>query len=215
MKHLFLILVAATLAACGGGGDAGPDATTVNADAVVTRALSQGIAIEKLKATDHADGVYLLTLRNAAADTASFLETSKTRSLQTITVDDVGKDITTRTSQIFFSAAPVALSGLIQANGQVRVYEPAGRLPAEARPGDHGTLNTFTVYPSSTVAIPVGSGTTTWSVEADTASSNLVCLSYASPPLATEKYCYKADASGAIIGAQVTLSFKGLLLTFK
>lgn len=95
-------------------------------------------------------------------------------------------------------------------------------LPASAKVGSSGSLNSATVYADSTKATVLKQTTRTWSLEAgDTASTALLCFNNVTVDLVTrsksaEYDCYRINTSGVLLGMQIKLiEATGLVTIFK
>jgi hypothetical protein len=95
-----------------------------------------------------------------------------------------------------------------------------GSFPTAAKLGDGGTLGTLTLYTSASKASVKATTQSTWTLEADTASSafgcaNSVIRDAAGTQTGTAAGCYKIDTSGNALGMRYTLSVAGKTLVFK
>lgn len=121
--------------------------------------------------------------------------------------------------KLFFKTSPVyAIQGAIdQASGSYTVTNWSGGLPTTARIGKSGPLGSEKAYASSAKTTETGTSTLTWSMEADTADSVLLCVLAQFPgSVSSNTNCYRIDRSGAVTGLIVRITNEqGATLTLK
>lgn len=94
-------------------------------------------------------------------------------------------------------------------------------LPASAKVGSSGTLNGATVYEDETKVKAIKQKSRGWSLEADTATTALLCLNDVTFDLIdhvqyAEYDCYRINTSGVLLGMQIKLvAPDGQVTTFK
>ena len=114
-----------------------------------------------------------------------------------------------------------ATKGAIYSNGTYAVQTSnAGFFPTAAKVNDTGTLGTLTLYTSASNRTVVTTAQSTWTLEADTASTALGCANIvlkdaAGTQTGTAAGCYKIDTDGNALGMRFTLSVAGKTLIFK
>jgi len=232
MRKSLLILLAffsAGLISCGGksgGGDtpapSGPVSSTLPfpPDAAVSRYLQspQGFTIA---ATDSSNNVYTLTYSFTPGPSSTFEGVpAKTASTSTL-IKANGVVISTGSAVSYFNVSPYRPLGVIYGTGEYVVLVPTAQLPVTAMVGQSGAVSTSTEYANSTKASVISHSTTTWSLEADTASTAWFCMNetiiYTDgvTPNFTEADCYKTDVNGNVLGVKATITQGSFVLSFK
>ena len=223
MKRLVLVMaVAGALTACGGGGDGGAaapatPAVTFNADAALGTALAQGVSISGLSGRDpNLGALFTASLAFAPASDAFFDGALQKRSTQTSSVGATGVPTQTEVTQVFYATAPARFIGSTSSAG-FTVFTSRGALPAAGAVGQSGAFADGVIFASSAKTTRLGTVTVTWSIEADTATTAFACLNSVTTgsAQATEKDCFKIDATGKILGAKIALTASGINLTLQ
>jgi len=220
---LALSLTSALLLACGGGGgDSTPAASTTTTfplDAAYTKAVTNGISLSGT-AVDGADTYTMAIAITPAADEVFEGVVSK-KSIQSLTMKKNGAVLGVDTISVYYSINPYTPKGASYSNGTYAVQTSnAGFFPTAAKVGDSGTLGTLTLYTSATNRTVVTTAQSTWTLEADTASTafdcaNIVLKDAAGTQTDTAAGCYKIDTNGNALGMRYTLSVAGKTLVFK
>ena len=132
-----------------------------------------------------------------------------------------GAVLSADTSSSYYSINPFTTKGAIYSNGTYAVQTSnTGFFPTAAKVGDSGTLGTLTLYTSPTKTTVQTTTQSTWTLEADTASTafgcaNIVLKDAAGTQTGTAAGCYKIDTNGNAMGMRFTLSVAGKTLVFK
>ncbi|MEO5661633.1 MAG: hypothetical protein ABIQ90_17845, partial [Polaromonas sp.] len=89
-----------------------------------------------------------------------------------------------------------------------------------AKVGDSGSLGTLTLYTNASKTTVLTTTQSSWTLEADTATSafgcaNSVLKNAAGVQTGTAAGCYKIDTNGNALGMRFTLSVAGKTLVFK
>lgn len=174
-----------------------------------------------LTATSGAD-TYTLTWHSVAGPAASFEGTAAATMDYTNTITKNGVAVAGASLTDYFALAPFKpLGGQNHTQGSYEVASAQQPLPATAQPGQSGAFGLSTKYTSATKQTVIATGTSTWSLEAESASAAWACINvsikYANTaqPDGYESVCHKTDVSGALLGVRMTLDLNGLRLTFK
>ncbi len=219
------IAFAALLSACGGGGgDAAPAATPVAAasfplDAAYTKAMTNGVSLNGT-AIDGAD-TYTMSLSITPATDAVFEGVVRKKSIQALTMKKNGSVLISETINVYYGVNPFTSYGASYSNGTYAVQTTiGGAFPATAKVGDSGSLGTLTLYTSSSKATIESTAQSTWTLEADTATTafgcaNVVIKNASGVQTGTSAGCYKIDTNGNVLGMRLTISVPGLTLVFK
>lgn len=229
------LILAASLVGCGGGGDSPVPATPATA---VTPITAVEVPVQSAMAA-YAQTRHMFSLGGSTAGTgetyvmdysyepgaaADFEGSTVPTALNSTVVrkrvagqpDEV---VLQQSLKLFFKTSPVyAIQGAIdQTSGGYTVTDWSGGLPATARIGQSGALGTETAYADSTKAGVTGTSTLTWSVEADTEDSVLMCILAQFPgTTSSNTNCYRIDRSGAVTGLIVRITNdQGATLTLK
>ncbi len=223
LRRISLALLVASpwvLTACGGGGgDAGtPLSQTYNLDAAITQALAKPTQIGPLTTTFQ-NVVFNLTMTLAPAPDMVFEGVTHKSNLQTITMTG-GNANTATSSTLYFKTGPYFGSGSLDVDGSYTVSVRTGDLPTAAAVGASGLLSTDTVYANATKALVTATAVTTWSLEADTATTVLACLNSVvterSPPdVSGQKVCFRINAAGDVAGGRIVITGSGITLDFR
>ena len=223
---LALTLSSAFLAACGGGGGDSPSPTgpvastlTFPLDAAYTKAMTTGVTLNGT-AVDGAD-TYTMTIAIAPAADEVFEGVVSKKSIQSLTMKKNGAVLGADNISSYYSINPFTTKGAIYSSGTYAVQTSnAGFFPTAAKVGDSGTLGTLTLYTSPSKTTVQTTTQSTWTLEADTASTafgcaNMVIKNAAGTQTGTGAGCYKIDTNGNALGMKFTLSVAGKTLVFQ
>lgn len=214
--------ISALLVACGGGGgDSGP--ITSNAqfslDAAMTKAMTSNLTLTGT-AIDGAD-TWSISLSVAPASDATFEGIIRKQASQSLTIKKNNTTVGVSSYTQFFSANPFIDYGAIFSDGTYGVMTlHSGNLPATAMVGSSGPLGTLTLYSNATKASIVNTEQTTWSLEADTATTawgctNSVVRDASNQVTGTGAGCFKIDTSSNVLAMRYTIAVAGKTLTFQ
>lgn len=200
------IAVVLALSACGGGGGGGNGAGDSNAAAVVSTltfpiaaALSTYlqsshqfnlIGSDSKGSTANATYVYTPQIGTTTFDARSVMSGTETLTQGATMVS---------TSTSYFSSSPLVLVGSSH-DGQNTTADSPTAFPTSARVGQSGSLGTGTTTLSTNPSQVVYTETDGWSLEADTATTAWLCVSYAQSNGVSGKSCYQIDGSGNVLG---------------
>ena len=208
-----LVCVAALLAACGGGGgDAGtaastlefPVASTVSAFATTPHQFNLAGSVNGKDTT--------VSYRQTPGALSSFEGKPASTAVQSVAFRVNGALASETTETLYFAVNPfVAYGSINQADGRYSVTDQPTRFPATAKVGQSGVRGSTTEYVDAQKSQIKETSTLTWSLEADTASTALLCLNTAlsSAPPFTGSECYRIDANGMLSGLVLKISFDG------
>lgn len=202
----------ATLAACGGGGDAGTTpAPSPNTTFAVAAAYHQVLTTNHSwtvsgRASDGHTYQISLTLQPTGNGTFALTGAASTTQLQTATITLDGVPLSTATSTNYFDASTDASIGsVVSSDGSCSRTDSNTPLPTSARVGDSGNLDTSTDFSACTGGAPVESmTTTTWSLELD-GSVPLLCTNESSLDVGSTtpligNTCFEIGSDGSVLG---------------
>ena len=217
-RMLLAATVAALLSACGGGGGSGdatpPAPTTFNMEAAIASSLSTGVSFSGLQTTVNGN-VLEFAFSYAPTTDGLFFGDSYKRSIFSSSIKLNGVVSGTGASTNYFSLNPVRVIGTTTSDGFTTKNAYDGTMPTNATVGQSGPYYHTNVSFTGDTAV-VAQGTTTWSLEADTASTAWACLmTVDSTSPDWEKDCYRIDAAGQISGAKIVLFVQGQTVTFQ
>ena len=209
------------LAACGGGGSDTPSSTasaTFPLDAAYTKMFINGVTVNGT-AVDGAD-TYTLALTLTPAADEVFEGVARKKNITSLTLKKNGAVLTATNIQSYFSVNPFAQHGARYSDGTYGVMKNSGNFSSAARVGDGGALGILTTYTDSSRTRVVNTVESTWTLEADTATTafgctNSVLRDAAGTLTGTQSGCFKIDTSGNALGTRYTLSVAGKTLVFK
>jgi len=213
------VIVAAMLSACGGGG--GVDAAVSTASFPIATAFQNLITKPQsanLSGSLQGHVLSLAVTRTPVADAVFEGATRKAvQGVITTRVDGVVFSTSSYTS--YYDLNPLRAVGVINTNGLYSVINQSASIPASATVGVQGVGWNETTYTSSSKTSIDSTTITTWSLEADTASTAWLCgnsvvkPTYGSQSSGSE--CYKINTSGDILGMKATLVTQGQSVTFQ
>lgn len=223
------LIAAALLAGCGGGGgDNGSTAPAIaNVDLALQSAMSAYAAASRSfslsgSVTTAANTVATYTMDYSyvpAAGTTTFEGSTVSTALQTVTVrqEGVTTPLLQQSQRSYFTVQPYAIYGSIdQTSSAYTVVSRTGSVPVTARIGQSGTLGTETEYSDSSKTTATGSSVLTWTIEADTVDTALLCIKAQFAGLSSSTNCYRIDRSGSVTGLIVRITNdQGATLTLK
>jgi hypothetical protein len=234
MKAPFLAVAisAALLSACGGGGgggdknDATPSGVVVSTSsfpvAAAVSAMLQTSGSFTVTAVDASGKTDTLTVTTAPGTQATFENNVASTAVQTVLFKQNGVLTDQSVTKGFFQVTPyLAFGSVDQSTGEYTVADIGAPLylPASAKVGDTGPLNTSITYRDSSKTTIVGRDTNTWSLEADTATTAYLCSNTVHTPASGTAYsesdCDRITTSGVVTGHTVTINQNGQSLTFK
>lgn len=222
-RFLAVTLSTTFLAACGGGGDSptGPvtSTSTFPLDAAYTKAMTTGITLNGT-AVDGAD-TYTMSLSITPAADEVFEGVVSKKSIESLTMKKNGAVLGVETISAYYSINPMTTKGARYSDGSYAVLTSnTGSFSTAAKVGDGGTLGTLTLYTSASKTAVRTTTQSTWTLEADTATTafgcaNSVLRDAAGTQTGTGAGCYKIDTSGNALGMRTTLSVAGKTLVFQ
>jgi len=220
---LALSLATAFLAACGGGGgDSAPAAsitTTFPLDAAYTKAVTNGVSLSGT-AVDGAD-TWTMTVSLTPTSDEAFEGVVRKKALQSLTIKKNGAVLSAANIESYFSLNPFATQGARYSDGTYAVQtKTTGSFPAAAKDKDGGPLGIMTLYTNANKTSVQATTESTWTLEADTATTAYGCVNgivknSAGVQTGTAAGCYKIDTQGNVLGMRYTLAVAGKTLTFK
>lgn len=123
-----------------------------------------------------------------------------------------------RSTLSYFAVDPFVSHGSFdQADGSLSVLNQMGAIPATAKVGQSGRVGNWIKYSDRTMTQVVGTTTVTWSLEADTTTTALLCMNAESygNTRASGSDCYRADAGGRVTGLVVKIVVNEKTLTLQ
>jgi len=123
------------------------------------------------------------------------------------------------TRSVYYAVNPFMLHGGASSTGAAyTITSPRSGLPASAVVGDSGEFFSSVTYNDSTRSVITAISEVTWSMEPDGSADgstayaciNTVVTDYtqASRPVARGSECYRIDASGAMLGLRIKLTYR-------
>lgn len=218
-------LTCAFLAACGGGSDSAPPnpttsgTTTFPLNAAYTKAVTNGISLSGT-AVDGAD-TWNMTMSLTPASDEVFEGVVRKKAIQSLTIKKNGVVLTATSIQSYYSLNPFATQGARYSDGTYAVQtSTTGAFSTAAKVGDSGPLGILTLYTNTSKTSIQGTTESTWTLEADTATTafgcaNSIVKNAAGAQTSTASGCYKIDTKGNALGMRYTLSIAGKTLVFK
>lgn len=219
IRVLLTSVAVAALVACGGGGssEVAPP-LTFNMDAALATALTNGLLISGLRASDSAGNAYSLSFSYAPVADGPFLGQTYKRVTQTVSMTRNGTNAPSTSATIFYTLNPARLVGIVNSQGNATVITPKTSLPTAATVGAQGTYSTANVFASTALGPLLGTSTVLWSLEPDAGPTALACLtttSSLSSGTVSEKDCFRINPAGAVSGGKVTVTIGNQALTFQ
>ena len=221
MKTLSLsaiLLVTASLVACGGGGG-GTTAVipTYSADAATTKLLAAGGTFTATAVSG--SDTYTLSLSTTPDADATFGGTTRKKSTQSLTIKKNGVLAGVSTYDSYYSVNPLVSYGAVFSDGTYGVSTGSYVTPTAAKVGDSGAAGTQVIYTNSTLASILSTQTSTWTMEADTATTAFYCLNSviknaSNIQTSTGSTCFKIDSGNNAIGLRITITVSGTTLVF-
>ena len=215
-KTLLAALSMAALAGCGGGSSS----TTPTAEYPLDSSQRAFYAMANsytLHATAGGNS-YVLRLQFVPGGMATFKGVAVLSYSLPENLSENGTVIDTSDQTDYYLGGPFTQAGALFSTGQVIVDDNQKLLPALAKPGQSGSLDTQTYYSDISFTSVIGTGTRTWKLTALTASTAQFCI-YDTDDLGgspeTEVDCETLDTSGNVLALQITTNVNGTLLTFQ
>lgn len=218
---LALTLSTVVLAACGGGGNTPPVtvAPTYSLDAAQTKIVTTGMTLSGT-AVDGTN-TYTMSLSSTPAIDEVFEGVLSKKYSASMTMKLNGAVLSATNYSGYFSLNPFTVKGARYADGTYGVTtSTTGVYPTAAKVGDSGSLGTLTVYADSSKTTAKSTSQSTWTMEADTATTAYGCINGVNKDATgtqtgTTAGCYKMDSNGNVLGMRYTVSVPGLTLVFK
>lgn len=188
-------------------------------DAAYAKAVTTGVSLNGT-AVDGAD-TYTMSLSIAPAADGTFEGVVRKKSIESLTIKKNGSVTGVTNIDLYYSLNPFTTQGASYSDGTYAVQTTtSGAFPATAKVGDSGSLGTLTTYTSSSKATVQSTAQSTWTLEADTATTafgcaNSVIKNASGAQTGTAAGCYKIDTNGNALGMRFTLSVAGKTLVFK
>lgn len=218
-------LTCAFLAACGGGSDSAPTTpvasatTTFPLDAAYTKAITNGVSLSGT-AVDGTD-TWNMTLSLTPANDEVFEGVVRKKALQSLTIKKNGVVLTASSIQSYYSLGPLVTQGARYSDGTYAVQTgTTGAFSTAAKVGDAGSLGLLTLYANASKTSIQGTTESTWTLEADSATTaygcaNSILKNAAGAQTGTAAGCYKIDTNGNALGMRYTMAVAGKTLIFK
>jgi hypothetical protein len=212
-----LIIAAALMSGCGGGGNSGPDTST--ADFPVAGAVSAYATVShQFNLAGSLDGVAFTMRYTYTPDAASVFEgRAASTAMEAVTMNANGMLAAQSTSRLYFALSPYVEYGSVSDDGGYMVFNQTANLPTTAKVGQSGPLGTATEYVNSTKTQIDGTTTASWSLDADTASTALFCINQvmSGGMSGTGAQCYRLDTAGQVLGMLIKIDVNGKTLTLQ
>lgn len=212
MKFLATGLLVCLISACGGGGDSG--STVSKASFPISQVMATQLqSTRTINLSGTVDGVSGQVAYSQSLDAPRFFE-GITASASNITLIVTSGGVV-RSQQSFtrlFSADPPGFFGTTGADTYVVVNQTA-LFPISAKVGEIGTVGTETGYTDISKSQVTGSQSITWSLEADSESTALLCINRSGASTGSE--CYRIDSSGNLLGNVLRLVVDGKAVVFQ
>ena len=225
-----LCATAALLTACGGGGGSGGITPVPLASAPGDAAIGGYYTTAHngtLSATTSAGSFTFQYTLAPTSGTTTFEGNVVSGSTQTATLTSNTGTQTTAVGTEYFTTAPFHLYGSVSGTSQVyTVYGTPTPLPTTVSVGQSGQLGSGIHYRDSTKAVVDGIVTNSWTAQADSATTLLLCLTSVDSGTtpagtadgvgdSTEVDCFHVDAAGTATLASITITANGTSVTFR
>ena len=219
-KRIWMMLVTAGVAlhlsSCGGGGETGPVASSLDFPIASTRSTS-GSGTSQYTLSGSVDGTNVTMSYSQAPGASSTFEGKPASTIfVTIIWRENGALASQSISRSYFLASPYVWYGSVdQGDGSYTVANQIANFPAVGKVGQSGFLGTTTEYTNINKVRVLSTSTATWSLATDTAVTALLCvnsqISGASPRTVSD--CRRIDSSGIVLGHVLTITANGKTLT--
>lgn len=221
IKHTLVISSVALLSACGGGsgdGDAPILATSVaNFPIQAVSERNIGIASSVTLTASDASGTVTLTASTTPRSDAVF--EGVIRKVASVTgIIKLGNALLGTSSSLqYYGVNPARSYGSLDTDdGEYTVDTATGSTPVTAKVGQTWSGYISTVYSNATKSTVLRNETTTYSLEADTASTAFLCSNIiTSGSRDTVSSCRRIDIEGNVLGYRMTIFVNGQALTFQ
>ena len=217
-----LLLLLAGLSGCGGGGGgSSPSTTPTTTQFPIAGAISAYFQAGHSFTLSGTSGANTISFQvNYASGTTSIFQGQPASTMtQTAVISVNGGAGSTVSGVAYFNASPYQNLGYISSDGRYQVYANQQTLPTYATVGQSGQLDTYITYTTNTKAVVYATGTETWSLLADTATTAWACnndthtVVGSAPAVITN--CFKIDTTGNVLSKTVTMPINGTVVTFK
>lgn len=188
-------------------------------DAAYTKAVTNGVSLSGT-ALDGAD-TWSMTVSLTPASDEAFEGVVRKKAIQSLTLKKNGVVQTAASIQSYYSFNPFTPQGARYSDGTYAVQTRAtGSFAVAAKVGDSGSLGVLTLYSNASKTSIQGTTESTWTLEADTATTafgcaNSIIKNAAGVQTGTAAGCYKIDTNGNAMGMRYTLNVAGKTLVFK
>ena len=158
---------------------------------------------------DGAD-TWSMTVSLTPASDEAFEGVVRKKALQSLTIKKNGTVLTASNIQGYYSLNPFATQGARYSDGTYAVQtSTTGSFPVAAKVGDSGGLGILTLYTNASKTGVQGTTESTWTLEADTATTafgcaNSILKNSAGAQTGTAAGCYKIDTNGNAVGMRYT-----------
>ena len=209
---------ALALTACGGGGGDYSGNAPSALDFKVDNAMSvYASTAHQFNLTGVQDGAtYVANFTQTPGAPGTFEGKSASTARQTLALRKNGTLVGEITLVNYFATSPYFTSygSVDQADGAYSVFNQTANFPVTARVGQSGPLGTGTDYFDFRKLQITDTSTVSWSLEADTASTALLCVNTVIPGPApiTGSDCYRIDANGTVSGFVIKVTVDGKVL---
>ena len=206
------------VSSCGGGGgdgDQGPVASTL--DFQIGSATSASGSPSQYTLSGSLDGTTVsMSFSQTPGASSTFEGKPASTRFVTVIVRENGAVAYQGISRHYFLTSPYVFYGSVdQSDGTYTVANHIATFPAIGKVGQSGLLGTSTTYANSRKFSVLSTSTATWSLEADTATTALLCvntLDSGGTPVAVSD-CERIDSAGNILGHVLTITANGKTLT--
>lgn len=213
-KTFLAALSLAVLAGCGGGSSSPPAVYPLDSSQSAFYAMANSYT---LHATSGGNS-YALHLQFVPGGMATFNGVTVLSFSLPETLSENGTVIGTSSQTDYYLGGPFTQVGAVFSTGQAIVDDNQKLLPALAKPGQSGSLDTQTYYSDISFTNVIATGARTWKLTELTADTAQFCIHDTdnlggSPE--TEDDCETLDTSGNVLAFQITTTVNGTLLTFQ
>ncbi len=222
--------IAAGLTSCasaGGGNNGTPAPTGPVASTLafpteaITSAFFQTYQSHTLTAKDSSNNTYTFISTSTPGSASTFESQPAETALASVIVKRNGVTAFTGSYTDYFQVSPYKPLGRVASTGEYIVATFITSLPTAAKVGQSGAFAWLTGYTNSAKTVLLYNESTTWSLEADTATTAWYCMNSTVTFVVTTSNnytvaeCLRVNGTGSVLGMRMTSTQRGVTLSFQ